>query len=82
MTDLPVRDRLVGCFTAYFANLSEAEVHRASMTSVAEWDSMASVTLIGMVSEEFGVQVAAEDYERFVSFELILDYLESKAHVC
>jgi acyl carrier protein len=81
MTEPDVRERLRRCFAAYFPSLSEEEIPRASVTSVADWDSMASVTLIGMVSEEFGIEVAGEDYERFVSFELILDYLASKAHV-
>jgi acyl carrier protein len=81
MPEESVRDRLRRCFAAYFSSLSEEEIPRASMTSVADWDSMASVTLIGVVSEEFGIEVATEDYEQFVSFELILDYLTSKAHV-
>ena len=51
------------------------------MATVGEWDSMASVTLIAMVSEEFAIEVAPEDYEKFVSYELILDYLENQKHV-
>ena len=81
MSDSGVRDRLSRCVATYFMNLSAEEIPRASMGSVAEWDSMASVTLIAMVAEEFGIEIATEDYEKFVSFELILDYLENKMHV-
>ena len=76
MTD-STRDRLTQCLAAYFSGLSVDEIPRASMATVGEWDSMASVTLIAIVSEEFGIEIAQEDYEKFVSYELILDYLEN-----
>ena len=50
----------------------------AAATSVGAWDSLATVNLLSVVEEEFGVQVAPEDFESFVSFELILDYLQGK----
>src|SRR5262249_16702272 len=81
MPDNDLRGRLTRCFLSYFTNLSAAEVPRASMTSVGEWEWMASVTLIALVSEEFAIEVAPDDYERFVSFGLILDYLEGRQHV-
>jgi acyl carrier protein len=67
--------------SAYFSGLAIEEIPRASMATLGEWDSMASVTLIAIVGEEFGLQVEQEDYERFVSFELILDYLENVRRV-
>lgn len=81
MSDSSTRDRLARCVSAYFTTLTPAEIPRASMATVGEWDSMASVTLIAVVQEEFGIEVAPEDYERFVSFEMILDYLENQQHV-
>jgi acyl carrier protein len=81
MTDTGIRHRLTTCLSAYFSGLQVEEIPRASMATVGEWDSMASVTLIAMVSEEFGIEVAPEDYERFVSYELILDYLENVRRV-
>jgi acyl carrier protein len=61
--------------------MATEDIPRASMVTVSEWDSMASVTLISIVSEEFGLEIAPEHYERFVSYELILDYLENVRHV-
>ena len=75
------RDRLSQCLAAYFSGLSLEEIPRASMATVGEWDSMASVTLIAIVAEEFGLEIAPEDYEKFVSYELILDYLENEPRV-
>ncbi|MBL7222559.1 MAG: acyl carrier protein [Candidatus Brocadiae bacterium] len=70
--------RLMECFAAVFPGLGEAEIPRASFTSVAKWDSLATITLIGVLEEEFGVSVPPDDLELLVSFELILDYLRSK----
>jgi acyl carrier protein len=81
MADSRTQDRLTQCFAAFFAGLSAEEIPRASMATVGEWDSLASVTLITLVSEEFGIEVSPEDYEKFVSYELILDYLENHKHV-
>jgi acyl carrier protein len=78
-----LRERLVRCFAAVFAGLSEPEVVKATPASVGTWDSLATVSLLSVVEEEFGLQVPPEDFENFVSFELILDYLQSrqKKHV-
>lgn len=73
-----VRDRLTQCFAAVFPDLSPSEIPRASMTSVANWESLSTVTLISVIEEEFGIEVPAEDLEAFVSFELIADWLEEK----
>jgi acyl carrier protein len=70
--------RLAECFGAVFPGLGEKEIPKAEMASLADWDSLASVTLIGVVEEEFGIEVAPEDLEQFVSFERVLDYLQSR----
>jgi len=77
MDDL--RARLASCFSAVFADLSESEIPRATMTSVADWDSLATVNLVGVIEEEFGIQVPPADLEQFVSFEKILEYLRQQA---
>ena len=52
-----VRDRLSRCFAAYFANLSPEEIPRASMGSVAEWDSMAYLSMIVFLEEQMGFTI-------------------------
>lgn len=76
MNDL--RGRLAKCFAAVFPGLGEEEIYRAAATSVGAWDSLATVNLLAVIEEEFGLQVAPDDFENFVSFELILDYLQGK----
>jgi acyl carrier protein len=70
---------LINCFAAVFPDLSEAEIPAASMASVGAWDSLATVTLLAVVEEEFQVGITPDDLAQLVSFELILDFLKSKS---
>lgn len=76
-----VQSRLVSCFSAVFPELSPEEIQRASPASVGSWDSLASVTLLSVLEEEFQIQFALEDIEHLVSFELVLDYLRQQNHI-
>ncbi|MEM9487906.1 MAG: hypothetical protein AAGC55_02115 [Myxococcota bacterium] len=76
-----VAQRLTQCFARVFHDLSQDELTRASMASVAAWDSVATITLIDLIQDEFGVALD-EDEEalgQLTSFELILDYLREQA---
>lgn len=72
------QERLIECFRLVFPNLQTDEILRASTTSVANWDSLATVTLVSVIEEEFGVTVMPEEYDLMVSFELVSDCLEGK----
>ena len=69
------RERLIKCFGAVFPTLDEDAIRLASPTTVAKWDSLASITLISVIEEEFQVQIDPEDIEHFVSFEKGFDYV-------
>jgi acyl carrier protein len=71
-------ERLINCFSSVFPQLSPAEIPLASNTSVASWDSLATVTLISVIEEEFGVSFTIDDYDYVVSFELVRECLEGK----
>jgi acyl carrier protein len=73
-----VRTRLVRCFAAVLPDVAETELEKATASSVGNWDSLTTVSLITVIEEEFTIQIAPEDFENFVSFTLILDYLQSK----
>lgn len=73
MNDL--RNRLLDCFVLVFPGLKSQEASSASMGSLASWDSLAGVTLLAVVEEEFGVSILPDDLVQLSSFELILDYL-------
>jgi acyl carrier protein len=71
-------ERLKKCFSVVFPDLSADEIPRCSSASVATWDSLATVTLVSVIEEEFGITIAPEDYEYMISFELVSQCLESK----
>ena len=72
-----VTDRLIRCFTAVFPTLDEAQIRHASTSSLGTWDSLATINLVAIIEEEFGLQIALDELEQMVSFELILDYLQA-----
>ena len=72
MTD--VRARLEQCFAAVFPDLPSTDIAHARPETVAAWDSVANVTLLAVVEEEFGTTVFADDLERLDSFDALLAY--------
>ena len=73
--------RLTRCFSAVFPELGEQEIFQASLTSVEGWDSVATVTLLALVEEEFGISFDPQDVDHLVSFEGILDHVRKNAGV-
>jgi acyl carrier protein len=67
MTD--VHTRLAKCFTAVFPNLTPSEVATATTASVEGWDSLATVTLMTVVEEEFDTAIEPEELANLASFE-------------
>jgi len=71
------RSRLIRCFSVVFPNLEEQEIPISSVASVGDWDSLASINIYNLVEEEFGIEISMEDLENLLSFELILEFIES-----
>jgi acyl carrier protein len=70
-----IQERLINCYNTVFPDLSRDEILRADAASVAAWDSLATVTLIAVIEEEFGVEIAPENFEYLTSFELTNQFL-------
>jgi acyl carrier protein len=73
------RERLISCFLAVFPGLKQTSVPTASNTSLSAWDSIAQVTLLAAVEEEFGIQVDPEQIDQLTSFHAIMNYLNNKS---
>jgi acyl carrier protein len=73
-----VKQRLEKCFALALPNLPSGQIAAASINSVAGWDSLATINILALVEEEFGIKVPDADLENFVSFELIADYVTTK----
>lgn len=75
MNDL--RQRLAQCFLLVFPDIKGPEVYSASSSSVAAWDSAATIILANVIEEEFHVQLDYDILPELVSFDLVLDYLKN-----
>ena len=67
--------RLANCFALVFPSVAPQEIPLVSMASMASWDSLAGITLISLIEEEFAITVSPDDAPDLVSFELTLDFL-------
>jgi acyl carrier protein len=74
-----VRARLTTCFSAVFPSVAENRIPDATASTVQEWDSVASVTLLATIEEEFGVEIDVNDLAELLSFQSILAYLEANS---
>jgi acyl carrier protein len=72
--------RLTNCFLAVFPELTSDQVASATSETVHSWDSVAGVTLLAVVEEEFGIPLESDDLSRFRSFQGFLNYLEGEHH--
>ena len=60
MNDL--KAKVARCFSNVFPDLPQAEIPRASTASLGSWDSVAHVTLLSAIEEEFGVAFELDDF--------------------
>ena len=70
-----VRQRLVQCFSTVFPSLSQDQILVATPDSIAEWDSIAAITLVNVMEEEFNVALDFEQMADLRSFAAIEIYL-------
>ena len=75
------RERLAKCFVAVFPELKFEEVQFASTLTVKSWDSVAAVTLVSTIEEEFGIEINPDALEELVSFERVLAYLQNEKRI-
>lgn len=73
------KGRLISCFQIVFPDLPESNIPAANQESVAAWDSIAAITLVNVIEDEFQIQMDLDQLADLDSFPRILDYLE-KAH--
>ena len=74
-------EKLADCFQAVFPQISRNDIQGTSMKLTEDWDSMATITLVSLIEESFGIETQPDDIEHLTSFESILRYLQGKAVV-
>ncbi len=70
--------QLVSIFESVFPDLPADRIHSASQDSVPNWDSVAAITLMNLIEEEFNIQMDFDDLGDLTSFEKIAAYIDEK----
>ena len=73
-----ITSRLETCFWSVFSDLSPEQIRAARADQIAEWDSMATVTLRAVVNEEFGLDLDLAQMEPLLSFAAMRSELETR----
>jgi acyl carrier protein len=61
--------------------LQRAQIPLASNATVEAWDSVATVTLINVIEEEFGIELDLDRVAEFDSFERLIAEIHGQVHV-
>jgi len=69
-------DRLTRCFASVFPALGPDQVREASVETVSAWDSLAAVTLIAVLEQEFDTQIDLLEMPELTSYQAVRDYLQ------
>jgi acyl carrier protein len=69
-------DRLTRCFASVFPALGRDQVREASVETVSAWDSLAAVTLIAVLEQEFDTQIDLMEMPELTSYQAVRDYLQ------
>lgn len=75
MSDL--NNRLIQCFSLVFPDLPAADIPGASHSNVAAWDSVATITLLAILEEEFRISIELDAFADLDTYEKIHNLVES-----
>jgi acyl carrier protein len=70
--------RLIGCFRMVFPDTPEQNITGLSTGNTAAWDSVAAITLMNVIEDEFHVQLDVEDIAELDSFQRVQDYVQQR----
>lgn len=71
-------DRLVRCFASVFPTLREEEIRASNVAPLFDLDSLAGVTLVTLIDQEFGINVELSDLLELGSFEAISQFVQKR----
>lgn len=74
-----VQLQLDECFAIAFPELSASEIRQATMQSVEMWDSLATLTLVGVIEETFQLRIPLDELPSLISYAAIADLLTPPA---
>lgn len=75
------RQRLVNCFQVVFPDMPQEQISTASTATVGNWDSVAAITLMNVIEDEFGMEMDLDDLADLDSFDKLHAYLQKRQQV-
>jgi acyl carrier protein len=73
-----LEDRLIRCFGSVFDDLTRDQIRSVSAEMLPAWDSLASVTLVAVLEQEFNMQIDLLDLPELTSFLSVQTYIRNK----
>lgn len=73
-----ISQRVTNCFLNIFPDADPQAIPTATNENFPGWDSIAQVTLLASIAEEFSIELEMSDFEELVSFPLIVSTLEQR----
>ena len=68
-------------FVEHFAEAIDVEASRLSpqteFRQLDEWDSLAYMSIIAMIDEEYSMQIEQLEFKKLVTLQDIIDYIEN-----
>ena len=81
MSTTDVLSQLDECFAIVFPELSPTEIRQATMQSVEMWDSLATLTLVGVIEEAFQLRIPLDQLPNLISYAAVADFLTPPARM-
>lgn len=72
-------NRLIRCISSIFPNLNDQDIRELDARKLVDSDSLAAVTLMALIDEEFGVILEFDSLVKLGSFDAIRQYLSERA---
>lgn len=73
-----IEQRLKNLFETVFPDLPPEKITSATQESVETWDSVAAITLLNLIEEEFGIEMDLDHAAELTSFSSIVEYLKER----
>jgi acyl carrier protein len=73
-----IKERVIKCFETTFPDLPRSAITSASQGSVAAWDSLATVTLVNVLEDEFQVELDLEQLAKLDSFARVYANIQER----
>jgi acyl carrier protein len=75
-----VSTRLIKCFETVFPDMAESEITIATQDTVGAWDSVAAITLLNVIEDEFQITMDLDMAAELDSFQKIQNHLAASVN--